>query len=102
MPSFKKLTCKGTLRQVFICQTPPPPLGWSINFVGSESGQIQSVKLLQNMVSNRIPYPIAHGIRMYSIQYLFTQGRGGGGGVELNQREGERGNRGEYRSQIWV
>jgi hypothetical protein len=30
--------------------------------------------------------------------YLFTQGRRG----ELNQREGERANRGEYRSQSWV
>jgi len=27
--------------------------GWSSNFVGSESGQIQSAKLLQNMVANR-------------------------------------------------
>jgi hypothetical protein len=67
-------------------------MGWSINFVGSESGQIQSVKLLQNMVSNRIPYPITHGIRMYSIQYLFTQGRGGGGRVEPERRgEGQQG-----------
>jgi hypothetical protein len=32
--------------------------------------------------------------------YLFTQGRGKGG--ELNQREGERSNTGEYRSQSWV
>jgi hypothetical protein len=31
---------------------------------------------------------------------VFTQGRGEG--RELNQREGERGNRGEYRSQSWV
>jgi hypothetical protein len=28
-------------------------LGWSSNFVGSESGQIQSLKLLKNMISNR-------------------------------------------------
>jgi hypothetical protein len=34
---------------------------------------------------------------MYTI-YLFTQGKGG----ELNHREEERGNRGEYRSQSWV
>ncbi len=60
------MICKGTLRQVFICLRPPPLLGfclgWSSNFVGSdsESGQKQSVKLLQNMVSNRTnttPYP---------------------------------------------
>jgi hypothetical protein len=39
---LKRLTCKGTLRQVFICLRPPPPpgfcLGWSSNFVGSEFG----------------------------------------------------------------
>ncbi len=43
------------LRQVFLCLRPPSIdfcLGRSINFVGSESGQKQSVKLLQNMVSN--------------------------------------------------
>ncbi len=33
------------------------------------------------------------------IQYLFTIK---GGGVVANQREGERGNRGEYRSKSWV
>jgi hypothetical protein len=39
------------------------------------------------MVSNRTPYlPPLHTV------YLFTQGSGG----ELTQREGERGNRGEY------
>ncbi len=52
----KKLTCKGTSRQVFITLRPLPLLGfclgWSRNLVGSESGQKQSVKLLQNMVSN--------------------------------------------------
>jgi hypothetical protein len=39
---YKKLTCKETLRPVFICQRPPPLLdfclGWCRNFVGSESG----------------------------------------------------------------
>ncbi len=54
MSASKKMTCKGTLRQVFICLRPPPLrgfcLGWSNNFVGSESAQ--SVKLLQNMVVN--------------------------------------------------
>jgi hypothetical protein len=55
MSLSKKMTRKGTLWQVFICLNPPPLLGfclgWCINFVGSESGQKQSVKLLQNMVS---------------------------------------------------
>ncbi len=55
---LKTLTCKGIMRQVFICLGPPTLiglcLGWSSNFVGSESGHIESVKLLQNMVSNKI------------------------------------------------
>ncbi len=42
---------------------PPPLLGYYLgcynNFVGSESGQIQSVKLLLNMVSNRTQHPPA-------------------------------------------
>jgi hypothetical protein len=37
---LKKLTCKLTLRQVFICLC---PLGWSTNFEGSESDQIQCI-----------------------------------------------------------
>ncbi len=39
---LKKFTCQGILRQVFICLWPLPSeifvLGWSSNFVGSESG----------------------------------------------------------------
>jgi hypothetical protein len=54
--NLKKSTCKKTLRQVFICLRPLPLvgfcLGWCSNFVGSESGQKQSVELLQIMVSN--------------------------------------------------
>jgi hypothetical protein len=60
------MTCKGTLRQVFICLrpiTPPPP-----------------------------PYTL-----FTCKQYLFTQGRG----AELNQREGDWGNRGEYSAQCF-
>ncbi len=83
MSSSKKLTCKGTLWQVFICERPPPLLGFclalSSNFVGSESGQIQSVKPLQNMVSNRIQHPTTpsqpHTVCIYCT---LTQGRGGG------------------------
>ncbi len=56
-----KLTCIGSLRHVFICLRLPPLLGfrlrWSSNFVGSESGQIQRVELLQNIVSNRTQHP---------------------------------------------
>ncbi len=51
---LKKMTCKGTLQKVFICLKPHSPslgfwgfcMGWSSNSAGSESGQIQSVKLL--------------------------------------------------------
>ncbi len=57
MSSSKKLTCN--LRQMFVCLGSPTLLdfclGWSSNFVGSKSGQIQSVKPLQNMVSYRTP-----------------------------------------------
>ncbi len=70
---LKKLTCKGTLRQVFICLRPPSHLGfflgWYSNFVGSESGQIQSGKLLQNMVSNRTQTtpPPRHTLSVYTV-----------------------------------
>ncbi len=60
MQHLQKLSCKGTLRQVFICLRPPLLLsfclGRSSNFVGSEYGQIQSVKL-QNIVTNRSQHP---------------------------------------------
>ncbi len=51
---LKKFTFRGTFRQVFICLRPPPILigfclGWCSNFAGSESGQIRSDKLLQNI-----------------------------------------------------
>ncbi len=64
-------------------------LGWSSNFVGSESGQIQSFNLLQNMVSNRTQYhptsiPARHFLYIYCT---LTQGRGEGGGrVEPERR----------------
>ncbi len=58
---LKKSTCKETLRQVFICLRPLPLvgfcLGWYSNFEGSESGQKQSVELLQIMVSNTSQHP---------------------------------------------
>jgi hypothetical protein len=54
---YKNLTVKGTLYQVFFCLRHPPLLGfclgWSSNFEGSESGQIQSVKLLQIMPNDK-------------------------------------------------
>jgi hypothetical protein len=55
-------------------------------FVGTESGQIQSVKLLQNMVSNRTqhhpPTPL-HTLR--TCTYSDRKEEEGG---EFNQREG--------------
>jgi hypothetical protein len=44
-------------------------LGWSSNFVGSESGQIRNVKLLLNMVSNRTQHPLSppsHTLSVYT------------------------------------
>jgi hypothetical protein len=82
---LKKFTCKGTLRHVYFCLRPPPHLGfclgWSRNFVGSESGQVESVKLLKNIVSNRM-----HTVYVLYIQYNYSHREGGEG--ELNQREG--------------
>jgi hypothetical protein len=89
---LKKLTCKGSLKQVFICLRPPLLLGfcfgWSSNFVGSESGQIQSIKLLQKIVSNRTPYPppLKHCILINSTVIHPKKGVGGG---RVEQREGE-------------
>ncbi len=45
--------------------------------------------------------PLSHCIRVYSIPSIPNQTEKGEG-RELNQREGERGIRGEYRSQSWV
>jgi hypothetical protein len=46
-------------------------LGWCSNFAGSESGQMQSVKLLQNMVSNSTPQyaipPPLHTVPLVSL-----------------------------------
>jgi hypothetical protein len=54
-------------------------LGWTSNFVGSESGQIQSAKLLQNMVSNRTQHPHLLPATHYLYILYFGTGRGGGG-----------------------
>ncbi len=88
---LKKLTCQGTLRQVSICLRPSPLLGfclgWSSNFVGSESGQVQSAKLLKNMISNRNqrPHPLP-ATQCLFILYFYT-GKGGKG-REFKRREG--------------
>ncbi len=94
------------MRQLFICLRPPHllcfSLGWSSNIAGSVSGRIQSLKLLQNMVSKQNPIsPPLYTIYVHTYSVLIHTGKGGGGG-KLNQREGERGNRGQYRTQRWV
>jgi hypothetical protein len=57
---LKKLTCKGTLRQVFICLRPDPLL-WPLT------------------PAYTLP------VYVYAV-YLFTQGRGEGGRVESERR----------------
>ncbi len=68
---LKYLPVKGLCGR---CLRPPPllgySLGWSSNVVGSELGQIPSVKLLQNMVSNRNqhpPPPPSHSLSVYPV-----------------------------------
>ena len=59
-------------------------LGWWSNFVGSESGQKQSAKLLQNMVYNTTQHPphplppLPHSLYILYV-YFGKGGRGGGG-----------------------
>jgi hypothetical protein len=81
---LKKFTCKGTVRQVFICLRPPLLLdfsvGWQSNFVGSESGQKHSInKLLQNMVLNTTQHPPTSQPQTVRIYCTLTSGRGEGG-----------------------
>ncbi len=63
-------------------------LGWCSNFAGSESGQKQSVKLLQNMVYSTIqhpPPPQSHTLSVYIVHLVWEGGRGE---AEGGQREG--------------
>ncbi len=84
---LKKFIWKGTFQQVFIRLRPPSLLsfclGWSSNFVGSE---IQSVKLLQNMVSNRNSTPPTPS-HSHALSVCTVLWHGGGGGrVETERR----------------
>jgi hypothetical protein len=64
-------------------------LFWCSNFVGSESGQKQSVKLLQNMVYNTTQHPPQpHTVCKY---YTFTLGMGGGQRERRGATEHKRG-----------
>jgi hypothetical protein len=53
---------------VYLSQVPSPPRFLFSNFVGSESGKILNVKLLQNIVSNRTQHPLplpSHTLSVY-------------------------------------
>jgi hypothetical protein len=85
---LKKFTCIGTLRQVFICLRHPPLLGFWLDFVGSESSQIQYTVYNSCICSPHNPIPPPHyTLYKYTTLYIFTQGRGVGEG-EANQWEG--------------
>ncbi len=59
--------------------------GGEANFVDSESGQKQNVKLLQNMVYTTTQHPLltspppphSHTLSVYTVQCTFSLGRGG-------------------------
>ncbi len=83
--SSKKLTCG-----VYLSAPSPPRFSFGVasNFVGSEYGKIQSVKLLQQMVSNRTglnnPQPLPATHCLYLL--CFEAGKGGRGRVEPERR----------------
>ncbi len=58
--------------------------GWCSNFVGSESGQKQSVKRLQNMVYNTTQHPPPSPPQPHTVCIVYTLyvyfGKGGRGG----------------------
>ncbi len=68
-------------------------LGWCSNFVGSESGQKQSVKLLQNMGYSTIqhpPRPQSHTLSVYMYCTYYTVHlvrEGGKGGLRSERRK---------------
>jgi hypothetical protein len=66
-------------------------LGWCSNFVNSESGQKQSVTLLQNMVYNTTQHrptpPRTATHCLYLLYVYFGKGGGRGGGGQRVGRE---------------
>ncbi len=87
---LKKILCKGTLLQMLIYLRPPPILdvclGWPSNFVGSKSGQIQSVKLLHNMVCNRTQRPPPPQPHIIYICCTLERGEGEGRGRVIPEK----------------
>jgi hypothetical protein len=95
--SNAKCPFKLTFWQVCICLRPPIlvgfRLGWSRNFLGSESGKKQSIKLLQNMVSNPThhppPPPPSHTLSVLFILYVELGREEVGGGEQERRLEGQ-------------
>jgi hypothetical protein len=98
-----------------ISDSQPQPVQLETKKMGWRRRKIRHIAAMQNVVlkfvlqrdfaagvylseaQNPIPGPLhKHCIRVYSMIIHM------GGGGELNQREGERGNRGENISQSWV
>jgi hypothetical protein len=65
---LKKLTCKETLRQVFICLRPSPLLGFCLGWS----------KPLNNMVSNKTQHPPPSHSHTLSVYTVLWAGKGGG------------------------
>ncbi len=95
---LKKLTCKGTLRQMYICLRPPPLLGfclgWSCTFwIWSDTECWTPAEYgLQQDSKPSTPLPATH--------YLFILYLDIGGGGGLNQREDWRCNSSQSWSKI--
>jgi hypothetical protein len=70
--------------------------GWCSKFVGSESGQKQSVKLLQKMVYNTTQHPPPpHPTATHCLYILYVYfGKGGGVGEVRAKVEGQQFTRG--------
>ncbi len=88
---LKKLPAKGLCCRCLSVWGPAPLLGfclgWSSNFVGFDSGQIQSAKLLKNMVSGlNTPTPPSHTLSVYTVLWHREGGRGRGRGDEPERR----------------
>jgi hypothetical protein len=86
---LKKLkNCDRCLGGVYLSEALSPPRFLLGYFVGSESSQKLSVKLLQNMVSNTTPHP--HPLPATHWLYILYFDFGKGGMGEMNQRRLER------------
>ncbi len=88
--NLKKWPVKELCGRCLSVGGPLPSQGWCSNFVGSESGQKQSVKLLLNMVSNTTqhpPPPLSHTQSVQCIVYCTE--KGGGGGEQERRLQGQ-------------